>query len=145
MSNDKMDGRSRAGRDVTRSDNAGKPKRVRVGAGNKLEFAGKDPAYTYRVVNDNPGRINMFLNAGWEHEQSATRTYDKGVAEAGGMDTRVVVDAGRGVKGYLMRIPNELYDEDQTEKIMAIKRTEDQLRNKNPNPVKGVYEGLSDE
>ena len=51
-----VDKRTRAGREVTRNASAGKPKRQRVGAGNKLEFAGKDPNYEYRVVSDNPGR-----------------------------------------------------------------------------------------
>jgi hypothetical protein len=143
MSNDKQDGRNRAGRDVTRQE--GKPKRVPVGAGNKLEFAGKDPAYAYRVVNDNPGRLAMFQQAGYEFCTSETREADKGAAEAGGIDTRIVADAGRGVKGYLMRIPRELYDEDQANKIEAVKRTEDQLKNRNPNPKKGEYQGLSDE
>lgn len=144
MSNDKQqDGRSRAGREVTRGE--GKPKRVPVGAGNKLEFGGKDPNYAYRVVNDNPGRLAMFQQAGYEFCHSETREADKGTAEAGGLDTRIVADAGRGVKGYLMRIPKELYDEDQANKIESVKRTEDQLKNRKPNPKKGEYQGLSDE
>ena len=143
MSNDRLDGRTRAGREVTRGDD--KPKRVPVGAGNKLKFDGKDPNYAYRVVNDNPGRLQMFLQAGYEFCHSETREADKGAAEAGGIDTRIVADAGRGVKGYLMRILKELYDEDQANKIETVKRTEDQLKNRNPNPKKGEYQGLSDE
>jgi len=144
MSNE-PDGRTRAGRNVTRNSNSAKPVRVPVGAGNKLQFAGKDPAYHYRVVNDNPGRLAMFLQAGYEFCHSEEREADKGAAEAGGVDTRIVVDAGRGVKGYLMRIPRELYDEDQAAKIEKVKATEDQLKNRNPNPRKGEYGGLSDE
>jgi hypothetical protein len=144
MSNE-LDGRTRAGRNVTRNSNSAKPGRVPVGAGNKLQFAGKDPAYHYRVVNDNPGRLAMFQQAGWEFDTATEREADKGTAEAGGMDTRIVADVGRGVKGYLMRIPNELFDEDQAAKIEKVKATEDQLKNRNPNPRKGEYGGLSDE
>ena len=143
MSNDRIDGRTRAAREVTRGDD--KPKRIPVGAGNKLEFSGKDPNYAYRIVNDNPGRLQMFLQAGYEFCTTETRESDKGAAEAGSTDTRIVADAGRGVKGYLMRIPKELYDEDQANKIMAVKQAEDQLKNRNPNPKKGEYQGLSDE
>ena len=144
MSNE-PDGRTRAGRNVTRNSNSAKPGRVPVGAGNKLQFAGKDPSYRYRVVNDNPGRLAMFQQAGYEFCYSEEREADKGAAEAGGVDTRIVADAGRGVKGYLMRIPREFYDEDQAAKIEKVKATEDQLKNRNPNPRKGEYSGLSDE
>jgi hypothetical protein len=142
---EKQDGRTRAGRDVTRNDNAGKPKRVPVGAGNKMEFEGKDPNYEYRIVNDNPGRLAMFQRASWEFCYDEKRVADKGVAEAGSMDTRIVADAGRGLKGFLMRIPKDLYDEDQANKIDKVKESEAQMKNKNPNPVKGQYAGLSDE
>ena len=86
MTTDNVDGRTRAGRNVTRNSNSAKPGRVPVGAGNKLQFAGKDPAYHYRVVNDNPGRLAMFQQAGYEFCHSEEREADKGAAEAGTQD-----------------------------------------------------------
>lgn len=140
-----LDKRTRAGREVTRSTTAGRPARIPVGSGNKLEFEGKDPAYMYRVVNDVPGRLDMFLQAGYEFDTTAERVADKGAAEGTNIDTRKMVNSGAGIKSYLMRIPKEYYNEDQANKIDAIKRSEDQMKNKNPNPRKGEYQGLSDE
>lgn len=141
----KPDGRTREGREVTRSETAGRPARVPIGSANKLEFEGKDPNYMYRVVNDVPGRLNMYIQAGYEYCTNEQRVADKGVAEGESVDTRICVNSGRGVKSYLMRIKKEYYDEDQAKKIDKIKRSEEQMKNKNPNPAKGVYAGLSDE
>jgi hypothetical protein len=99
----------------------------------------------YRVVNDVPGRLAMFQQAGYEFDTTASRVVDKGIAEGEAIDTRKIVNSGAGVKSYLMRIPKEFYDEDQARKIEAVKRSEDQMKNKNPNPRKGEYPGLSDE
>lgn len=142
---ERTDGRTRAAREVTRSDNTGRPTRVPVGSGNKLEVEGKDPNRVYRYVNDVPGRLNMFISAGYDFCHTEKRTADKGISEGEATDTRVVANAGRGVKAYLMSIPKEYYDEDQAKKIEAVKKSEDQMKNKNPNPKKGVYAGLSDE
>ncbi len=142
---EKTDGRTRAAREVTRSTTAGRPARIPVGSGNKLEFEGKDPDYMYRVVNDNPGRLAMFLQAGYEFCTDEKRVIDKGIAEGSQVDTRIIVNSGNGIKSYLMRIPKEFYDEDQANKIEAVKRSEDQMKNKQPNPLKGEYSGLSDE
>jgi hypothetical protein len=134
---------NRAGREITREPR--KANRVPIGAGNKLEFEQKDPNYHYRVVNDVPGRLTMFQQAGYEFCATERRVVDKGVAEGEAADTRVVVNSGQGVKSYLMRIPLEFYNEDQARKIEAVKQSEEQMKNKNPNPKRGVYGGLSDE
>ena len=133
----------RPGRPVTRRDS--EPQRIPVGSGNKLAFEGRDPNYAYRVVMDRPGRLGMFLQAGYEFCTDETRVADKGVAEGSAIDTRVTVNLGAGDVGYLMRIPKEYYDEDQARKFEKIKAQESAMKNRNPNPVKGVYQGLSDE
>jgi hypothetical protein len=139
MQDSKRGSRTTIDRDVRRTN------RVPVGAGNKLEFMGKDPGYHYRVVNDVPGRVGMFQKAGYDFCTSEVREMDKGIAEGEAADTRIVINSGQGVKSYLMRIPIEFYNEDQARKIEAVKQTEDQMRNKNPDPKRGVYGGLSDE
>ena len=122
-----------------------RPRRVPVGAGNKLQFEGRDPGYAYRVVMDRPGRLGMFLQAGYEFCYSEVREADKGTAEGSSPDTRVMVNMGGAEKGYLMRIPKEFYDEDQANKMNKVKAQEATMKNRDPNPVKGVYGGLSDE
>jgi hypothetical protein len=135
----------RQSREVTRNDSEGRSNRVPVGFGNKLEFEGKDPAFEYRVVGDVPGRLTMFQQAGYEFCYSEQRVADKGAAEGGGADTRITVDLGGGKMGYLMRIRKEFFSEDQARKIEKVRAIEDQMRNKDPNPKRGVYPGLTDE
>ena len=49
---------------------ASRPKRVGVGKRNRFEVANKDPNFHYRIVRDEPGRIQEFLDAGYEVCQS---------------------------------------------------------------------------
>ena len=137
--------RGRPGRTTGRPEHTGRPKRVPVGAGNKLQFHGKDPNYAYRVVMDRPGRLSAFLAAGYEFCYSEVREADKGIAEGTASDTRQTVNMGGSDKGYLMRIPKEFYDEDQAAKLSKVLATEAAMKNRDPNPTKGVYGGLSDE
>lgn len=120
--------------------------RVPVHAGGKLEYKNDDPAYVYRMVSDKPGRIEMFLKAGYEFtDANGDRIADKGAAEFSQMDTRESVHGGGGLRMYRMRIRREFYDADQEAKVRAIKQTEEQMRVKNPNPRLGQYGGLTDE
>ncbi len=134
---------ARPSREASRQGRA--DNRVPVGHGNKLAFNDNDPNYMYRMVNDVPGRIAMFQRAGYEFVYNGERELDKGTAEAGAPDTRASVDAGQGLRQYRMRIRKELYDEDQASKFDKVKELENSMKNKNPNPVKGEYAGLTDE
>lgn len=130
---------------LTREQRAEKNKRlerVPVGAANKLDFSGMDPAYRYRVVNDRPGRIPMFQKAGWEFCYTESRNFSD-VNETTAMDSRVSLDLGGGDKGYLMRIKSELFDEDQAAKIEGVKNIERAMKRQpsRDNP----YKGLTDE
>jgi hypothetical protein len=136
--------RGRPGRPNSRQQD-GQPKRVPVGAGNKLEFTGRDPNYAYRVVMDRQGRLDAFRAAGYDFCYSEVREADKGVAEGTATDTRKMVNLGCSDKGYLMRIPKEYYDQDQADKLNKVKATEAAMKNRDPNPRQGSYQGLSDE
>lgn len=120
-----------------------KSNRVPINAANKLSFEGTDPDYHYRVVVDRPGRLQMFLKAGYEFCSEEIRVTDGGIAETTSLDSRVSLDTGGGEKGYLMRIRKEFYDEDQAAKIERIKSTERQMQRQptRDNP----YKGLTDE
>jgi len=122
-----------------------KSDRVPVNYGNKLSFTNNDPAYSYRLVNDTPGRLDLFLRAGWEFTYEAEREDSKRAAEASAPDSRISVDAGNGLRAYRMRIPVKFFNEDQTSKLEKIKAQEAAMTNKNPNPVKGQYAGLTDD
>jgi hypothetical protein len=87
----------------------------------------RDPNYHYRLVNDLPGRIQRFIEAGWELVQGDnTETYSgKGRSEstnAGTLMTRTVNEDPKAKchTAYVMRILKTLFDEDQAAKAKRI-------------------------
>lgn len=88
---------------------------------NSLTYLKKDPNYRYREVNDTPGRIERYLAAGWEIVKgTVTDTYTgKGRKETAqqGSAVRSRVNPGQEHQfGILMRIPINLWNEDQAAK-----------------------------
>lgn len=63
-----------------------------------------------RWVNDTPGRINKFKNKGWEFVKNP----DTGENWMLTVNT-AITDQG-GIKGYVMEIPQQFYQEDQSAK-----------------------------
>ena len=90
-------------------DRVERTKRIPFGTPVQRFKSPPEDGYQYRVFNDNwkkePGRIQRAMSAGYElveHERSG--------------DTVGTNEDGSEVKGVLMRIPKELYDQDQKEK-----------------------------
>lgn len=94
-----------------------------------------------RWVNDDPGRIARFEEAGYETVETAnvgSHQADDTHAEAG----VVSKDMGKGVTAVLMRQREEYFHEDQAEKQRIVDETEDALRRKKVNPnesTDGMY------
>ena len=132
---EKIDRRTREGR-IASGESTRTSTRVPVGSVNKLEFEGKDPNFVYRVVNDVPGRIQMFQRAGYQFCTEESRTFDS-VAETEAMDTRISMDIGGGRKGYLMRIPKEFYEEDFAKKMARLDAIDDSMKPKKRRPSDG--------
>lgn len=93
--------------------------------------------YARRVVCDRHGRLDRFLAGGWSFvqqddlEEKASGTLKAGTRE--GVDSRVSQVVGthkdnRPMTGYLMEIPEELYEEDQAVKMEHIDSLEAGLR-----------------
>ena len=94
--------------------------RVPFGVPVKRFNAPDEDGYVYRVFNDNwrkePGRIQRAKMAGYEmvpHERSG---------EAVGTN-----EDGSEIQGVLMRIPKELYEEDQAAKQREIDKVDEQI------------------
>ena len=105
-----------------------RPTRIPVsGPRDILTVTNKDPNYHYRWVKDLPGRIQRFLDGGYEfvnHDaQVGQRTVDassrlgSAVTRLDGMNTLV-----------LMRIPLEWYNEDQESKQRELDSLEDAMK-----------------
>ena len=94
--------------------------RVPFGAPVKRFNPPENDGFYYRVFNDNwkkePGRIQRAMSAGYEiveHERSG--------------ETAGTNDDGSEIKGVLMRIPQELYDQDQALKQQEIDKVDEQI------------------
>jgi len=101
-----------------------RPKRVPVGVRNRLTVNKKDmePGYTYRFVTDTEDRIRMCEDAGYEIVRDKVEVGDGNrIEDAKPIGSAVTKPVGRDQVGYLMRIKNEFYKEDQEAKINKIK------------------------
>lgn len=104
---------------------------------NRLTVKGKDPNYVYRVVNDVDDRVNELIEIGYEIDTSEDiRVGDGRINDNSRLGKVRQISVGGGIKGILMRIPKEWYDEDQEAKQEYVKKTEQAMR---PNPKEGEY------
>lgn len=124
-----------------------KPKRVSIADQRNIltHPEANDPNYMYRVVVDyksKPGRIQKFKNAGYVHVQSGEGMGDDAAGKPTKLGKQVSVPVGNGETGYLMKIPKEYFDEDQSAKEKSLKETEAAMKRKK----EGQYgEGLADD
>lgn len=101
---------------------------------NRAPLAVKDfdqTNYVGRWVNDDGDRISMFLQGGYEFVDKDTNVAlaESTVDSSSGLDSRMKKPVGRGMFAYLMRLPRDLYEQDQKAKqkdldslVEAIKR-----------------------
>ena len=95
---------------------AQRTKRTPIGGPrNILTVTNKDPNYFYRWVNDTPGRIDRFLQAGYEVVNHEAEVGEKTVDRASKLGSAVTMVRGSATL-VLMRIPLEWYNEDQAAK-----------------------------
>lgn len=93
-----------------------------------LNVRNKDENYVYRWVKDVPGRVQRFLDGGYEvvvddNAQVGHKTVDA-TSRLGSALTRNT----DGTALVLMRIPREWYDEDQAAKQAEIDAIEDSMQ-----------------
>jgi hypothetical protein len=96
-----------------------KPKRVPLGRRNVLTVSGlKDQdEFHYHWFNDVDERLQQCIEAGYEFVgKSGLQVGDKTVESARGTDSITKKGVGGGKVAYLMRIPMEIYKEDQANK-----------------------------
>lgn len=100
-------------------------RRASIGRPNVLTVNGKDPDFEYRVVNDTGDRVAEFVDRDWEVVSAkSVRIGDKRVNSSAPEGTVAQANLGRGMKGYVMRIPKEFYEQDQAAKQAEVMKTE---------------------
>lgn len=95
--------------------------------GNKniLTVMDKKSDLEYRWVLDTPGRLQKFLDGGWEVVVDELKVGDKAVDSGSKLGSAITTSRG-GQTLVLMAIPKEWYDEDQKakqEKVDAVEET----------------------
>ena len=101
----------------------GRKRRTPLMRKNVLNYEDKDPNFVYRFVNDRPGRVQEFLDMGYEHVDHG-KVGDSRVDKRSADGSRTQVHVGQGDQGFLMRIPKEFYEEDQKVKQDYVDATE---------------------
>lgn len=95
------------------------------GVRNVLTVQGKDPAYEYRIVNDEGDRVAQFEAQGYEIVSDSTvKVGDRRVANPTKEGAAVQISVGGGMKAYVMRIKKEFYAEDQAAKQAQVNEQE---------------------
>lgn len=111
--------------------NVKRPNRTPLGTRNRLNVKGKEAGFHYRIVNDNEGRIQDFIDAGYEIvSDTSVSVGDKRIANPTQEGSPVKIHVGGGQQGYLMRIKDEWYKEDQDAKQAQINELEDGMKAK---------------
>lgn len=108
-----------------------KPKRIPLGRRNVLNVKGitDDENFHYHWFNDTGERLQYCLEAGYEFvDKKGLEAGDKTVESARGTDSIMKKGVGQGVVAYLMRIPIELYKQDQSLKQLEVDRLEAGLK-----------------
>jgi len=105
-----------------------RPKRVPLGVKNVLT-APKRPGYVRRFVNDNPGRIKQFEDAGYTVVCEDVPVGDPVAGKTMRPGSAVTVPTGVNTDSVLMEIKKEWYDADQRKKQEEIDRSEAAMQN----------------
>lgn len=106
-----------------------RPKRTPLADRSVLGIKGKEPGYEYRIVNDTGDRVASFQERGYEIVTDNNISIgDRRVGRPTKEGSPAQVSVGGGTSGYLMRIPNEYYKEDQDYKEQKLKELEQSMK-----------------
>lgn len=111
--------------------NVKRPQRASVnGVRNRLNVRGKEPGYQYRIISDTEDRLLNLEARGYEfvEQKSDVKVGDNRVATPTSIGSRVTINLGGGRTGYLMRIKDEYFEEDQAAKKAEVDRLENALK-----------------
>ena len=114
-------------RELATKSPSGRARRTPLTVRNRLSLKERDPNYQYRIVNDVDGRVDQFLEMGWEVVKDA-KVGDKRVENTTGVGSVPTVSLGQGLKGIVLKKKKEDYDADQAYKLEEVDATEETMR-----------------
>lgn len=81
----------------------------------------KERGYQYRFFNDDEGRIESAIDAGWAIVEAKAQVGDPNVGQATQFGSAISKPVGGGKRAILMRIREDWFKEDQSAKEARIK------------------------
>lgn len=111
---------------LTAESTSKRPTRAKVnGTRNILNVTGKDPEFEYRIVNDTGDRVAMMQERGYEPVTDSTvKIGERRINNPTQQGSVVSASVGGGVKGVLMKIRKDWFEEDQSAKQVVVNQTE---------------------
>lgn len=111
--------------------NVKRPTRTPLGTRSRLAVKGREPGFHYRIVNDVEGRIQDFIDAGYEVvSDDGVTVGDKRIANPTQEGSPVKIHVGGGNQAYLMRIKDEWKAEDDAAKQAQLNDLEESMKAK---------------
>lgn len=108
---------------------AARPRRNRINVRNRLTVANKEPGYMYRVVNDVEDRVEILKEIGYEIVNAGDVKVGEARVDVGSnVGSAASMSVGNGVRGVVMRIREDWYNEDQANKQADIEQTESAMK-----------------
>ncbi len=101
----------------------------------------KDPNWDYRWVNDSDMRIHNMMERDWdfaESELDVNATTDKGMGTRVERTVNERSMKGQPQKGFLMKKPKEIYDEDQANKEAKRRKLEQSMEKGKAQSAEGL-------
>jgi hypothetical protein len=108
---------------------SGRVTRTPVGRRNRLTVTNKDAGFHYRFVNDTNDNVLRYQEAGYEFVPDSKHTVgDKRVNLATSEGSIKQISVGGDTKAFLMRVPNDIYQENQKEKAHRVDLLEEDTK-----------------
>lgn len=130
-----------ATRELAQKSPSGRPKRQSLTTRNRLRIRNADPNFVYRIVNDVEDRVEIMKEIGYEVvPANEAQVGDKRADIGSAIGSAATLALGGGVRGVVMRIPKEWYQDAQREKMQEVSRIEETLKPKKSDGMYGSVE-----
>lgn len=114
-----------------------RPKRVPInGLRDKLSITGAEPGWHYTLVNED--NVQAYLAAGYDYVTHEVHIGSRKIDQASMVGGRVAIPVGNGVTGFLMRCPQEIFEEEMKLTDERTDATEQSMRKH----IQGVQDGM---
>lgn len=106
---------------------AERPVRVPInGLRDKLSIHGQEPGFHYCIVNDY--NVDTYVLGGYDFVTHDVKIGDRSINSAAMEGGKASIPVGNGITGFIMRIPEEYYNEDRIAEQNDLEERESAMR-----------------